>query len=113
LRSNGYDIPILGQPADALAALARIDADLLIVTGRMAAGELRALSWALEGTGVEMLVAPSVPQLAKVLDIRPVAGLPLLYVDTHQVAANGFTATPATNSHQLSGANHDSGLPAL
>jgi FlaA1/EpsC-like NDP-sugar epimerase len=79
---NGWELPVIGEPDDAYEALARSDADLLIVTGPSAPGRLRRLAWQLEGTGVDVMVAPTVGQLpGPQLDVRPVAGLPLLYVD--------------------------------
>jgi FlaA1/EpsC-like NDP-sugar epimerase len=78
----GRELPVIGDPDDAYRALARSDADLLIVTGPYAPGRLRRLAWQLEGTGVDVLVAPTVGQLpGPQHDVRPVAGLPLLYVD--------------------------------
>jgi FlaA1/EpsC-like NDP-sugar epimerase len=75
-------LPVVGTPDDALAVLARSDADLLVITGALAPGSLRRLTWQLEGTGVDVMVAPTAAHLAgPELDVRPVAGLPLLYVD--------------------------------
>lgn len=64
-------------------ALAQTQAETLIVTGGVAQGQLRDIAWMLEGTGIELLVTPT-PADADGLraEIRPVAGLPLLYVDT-------------------------------
>jgi exopolysaccharide biosynthesis polyprenyl glycosylphosphotransferase len=43
---------------------------------------LRHLSWELEGTGVDLVVAPALTDVAGPrINIRPVAGLPLLHVD--------------------------------
>jgi exopolysaccharide biosynthesis polyprenyl glycosylphosphotransferase len=43
---------------------------------------LRRLAWQLEGTGVQLIVAPAVTQVAGPrIVIRPIAGLPLLQVD--------------------------------
>jgi len=70
------------HPLAVSAALARSRAETLIVTGGLAQGRLRDIAWLLEGTGVELLVTPT-PADAEVLrsEIRPVAGLPLLYLD--------------------------------
>jgi hypothetical protein len=64
-------------------ALAQTQAETLIVTGGVVQGQLREIAWMLEGTGIELLVTPT-PADAHGLraEIRPVAGLPLLYVDT-------------------------------
>jgi len=70
------------HPLAVSAALARRRAETLIVTGGLAQGRLRDIAWLLEGTGVELLVTPT-PADAEDLrsEIRPVAGLPLLYLD--------------------------------
>ena len=45
-------------------------------------GQLRRLSWALEGTGIELLVAPSLTDVAGPrIVVRPVQGLPLLHIE--------------------------------
>jgi CoA-binding domain len=74
---------VTGDPAPAVAAaLARSGAEAVIVTGGLARGQLRAIAWRLEGTGVELLVMPAPGDLEGLrAEIRPVAGLPLLYVD--------------------------------
>jgi FlaA1/EpsC-like NDP-sugar epimerase len=65
-----------------LDTVGRTRADMVVITGGLASGELRRLTWQLQGTGVAVMVVPTVAQLAgPQLDIRPVAGLPLLYVD--------------------------------
>ncbi len=67
---------------DVTAALANTRAEVLVVTGGLARGKLRDLAWALEGTGVELLVTPGPAEMEGLrTEIRPVAGLPLLYLD--------------------------------
>jgi FlaA1/EpsC-like NDP-sugar epimerase len=91
----------LDDVPDVLRTLTATDADLLIVTGGMTGSALRKLTWRLEGTGVAVMVAPTVAGLAgPQLDVRPVAGLPLLYVDhaslglTPVTKGGGRTADP-------------------
>ncbi len=58
-------------------------ADTVVVTGSsvLTGAELRRLSWDLEGTGIRLLIAPGVTELAGPrLVIRPIGGLPLLDV---------------------------------
>jgi FlaA1/EpsC-like NDP-sugar epimerase len=82
LRFRDGQLPVVGSPHAAVEALTRTGADLLIVTGASAPGSLRQLTWQLEGTGVDVMVAPTAAHLAgPQLDMRPVAGLPLFYVD--------------------------------
>jgi exopolysaccharide biosynthesis polyprenyl glycosylphosphotransferase len=61
----------------------RAAADTVVVAGSglLSGLELRRLSWDLEGTGLRLLVAPGVTELAGPrLVIRPIGGLPLLDV---------------------------------
>jgi exopolysaccharide biosynthesis polyprenyl glycosylphosphotransferase len=63
---------------------ARLGADTIAVTSasETAAQYLRELSWQLEGTGIELLVAPGLIEVAGPrLHIRPFEGLPLLSVE--------------------------------
>jgi FlaA1/EpsC-like NDP-sugar epimerase len=64
------------------AGLARTQAEVLVVTGGLARGQLRDVAWALEGTGIELLVTPAPAEMEGLrTEIRPIAGLPLLYLD--------------------------------
>ncbi len=77
-------VPVLGDPAGVVAALRVTGADTVAVTAWSTLGpaELRRLSWELEGSGVDLVVAPSVTDIAGPrISIRPVAGLPLLHVE--------------------------------
>jgi exopolysaccharide biosynthesis polyprenyl glycosylphosphotransferase len=62
----------------------RLRADTIAVASGDALGRagLKRLSWRLEGTGIKLLVAPNVADVAgpRIL-IRPVAGLPLLHIE--------------------------------
>jgi len=62
-----------------------VGADTVAVCGSASAepGELRRLAWQLEGTGVDLVVAPQLTDIAGPrVHIRPVEGLPLLYVES-------------------------------
>ncbi len=49
-------------------------------------GALRALSWRLEGTGIQLVVAPAVTDIAGPrIVVRPVQGLPLLIIEDPQM----------------------------
>ncbi len=77
-------VPVLGTSRQVLAALHLADADTVAVGAWSDYNqqELRELSWALEGTGVDLVVAPSFTDIAGPrIHIRPVAGLPLLHVE--------------------------------
>jgi exopolysaccharide biosynthesis polyprenyl glycosylphosphotransferase len=61
-----------------------VGADTVAVCGSASAepGELRRLAWQLEGTGVDLIVAPQLTDIAGPrVHVRPVEGLPLLYVE--------------------------------
>jgi FlaA1/EpsC-like NDP-sugar epimerase len=79
----GGRVPVLGGTGtDAvLGALERSGADTVILTGSLALGRVRTLAWQLEGSGVDLFVLPSMAEGAAHLDVRPVAGLPLVFVD--------------------------------
>ncbi|HEX5367591.1 MAG TPA: sugar transferase [Acidimicrobiales bacterium] len=72
-----------GAPGEAaLDAMSRARADLLAVAGGTSPAEVRALAWALEGTGAELLIAPAVPDLAQQrVVVQPVGGAVLLRVE--------------------------------
>ena len=77
------DLPVGGLD-DVVAMADRLGADTIAVTSasETAAQYLRQLSWQLEGTGIELLVAPGLIEVAGPrLHIRPFEGLPLLAVE--------------------------------
>jgi exopolysaccharide biosynthesis polyprenyl glycosylphosphotransferase len=69
---------------DVVALVRELGADTIAVCGSASTepGELRRLAWQLEGTGVDLVVAPQLTDIAGPrVHIRPVEGLPLLYVE--------------------------------
>ncbi|MCZ2804093.1 sugar transferase [Modestobacter sp. VKM Ac-2983] len=76
-------LPVAGLD-DVVELADRVGADTIAVTSasETASQYLRALSWQLEGTGLELLVAPGLVEVAGPrLHIRPFDGLPLLSVE--------------------------------
>ncbi|MCA0144567.1 sugar transferase [Blastococcus sp. LR1] len=76
-------VPVGGLD-DVLLLAESHDADTIAVTSasETAAQYLRQLSWQLEGTGIELLVAPGLIEVAGPrLHIRPFEGLPLLSIE--------------------------------
>ena len=76
-------VPVGGLD-DVVEMAARLGADTIAVTSasETAAQYLRQLSWQLEGSGIELLVAPGLIEVAGPrLHIRPFEGLPLLSVE--------------------------------
>ena len=77
-------VPVLGPSSSVIDALRRTDADTVAVGAwsDFSQVDLRRLSWQLEGSGVALVVAPSLTDIAGPrIHIRPVAGLPLLHVE--------------------------------
>jgi exopolysaccharide biosynthesis polyprenyl glycosylphosphotransferase len=76
-------VPVGGLD-DVVEIAGRLGADTIAVTSasETAAQYLRQLSWQLEGTGIELLVAPGLIEVAGPrLHIRPLEGLPLLSIE--------------------------------
>ena len=85
--SSVEGVPVLGRPEDVLPVLQVSQADTVVLTAWSDVGqdELRRLSWDLEGTGVQLLVAPRLAEIAiPRLHIRTLGGLALLDVDEPQ-----------------------------
>jgi len=81
---DGLPVPVMGGLTDVHRALVVAGADTVAVTASPGLhGEaLRRLSYELEGTGVDLLVAPALTNVSGTrISIRPVAGLPLLHLD--------------------------------
>jgi exopolysaccharide biosynthesis polyprenyl glycosylphosphotransferase len=77
-------VPVVGTDGTVLEALRETGADTIAVGAwsDLSQSDLRRLSWQLEGTGVTLVVAPSLTDIAGPrIHIRPVAGLPLLHVE--------------------------------
>lgn len=77
-------VPVMGGSTDVISTLRRTGADTIAVGAwsDFSQSDLRRLSWELEGSGVDLVVAPSVTDVAGPrIHIRPVSGLPLLHVE--------------------------------
>jgi hypothetical protein len=76
--------PPVDRAALITRSLTRTGAETVIVSGGLEHGQLQRLAWVLEGTGIVLLVtaAPADMQELTVTRMRPVAGLPLLHLDT-------------------------------
>ena len=77
-------MPVVGTSATVIEALKKTSADTVAVGAwsDFNQSDLRRLSWELEGSGVALVVAPSLTDIAGPrIHIRPVAGLPLLHVE--------------------------------
>ncbi len=82
-----FPVPLLGRVEDTREVCDRLAADTVIVArgGFESARELRRVAWQLEGTSVDLVVVPSLTDVAGPrIHMRPVAGLPLLHVEQPQ-----------------------------
>lgn len=82
-------ITVYGTPGTVLEALVLTQCDVVAIAGDSALppGALRTLAWQLEGSGVDLVVAPALTDVAGPrIAIRPVSGLPLLYVEEPQLS---------------------------
>ena len=76
-------VPVLGNAVEAATVAAQCNVDTIIVCGdgALTSEELKALSWALEGSGVDLFLAPSVTEMASPrLTIRPLGDRVLLQI---------------------------------
>lgn len=76
-------VPVLAGTREVLPAVTRLRADTVLISAwsDVAPEELRQLTWDLEGTGVELLVAPRLTGVtAPRLHVRTVSGTPLVHV---------------------------------
>jgi exopolysaccharide biosynthesis polyprenyl glycosylphosphotransferase len=94
--ARGMDTPVpVYAGRDVLALVREVGADTIAVCGSASAepGELRRLAWQLEGTGVDLVVAPQLTDIAGPrVHIRPIEGLPLLHVEEPTLSGLGWLA---------------------
>jgi exopolysaccharide biosynthesis polyprenyl glycosylphosphotransferase len=86
---RGSSVPVLGGLTSVTRALRDVDADTVAVAaGPGISGEaLRRLSYDLEGTDIDLLVAPALTSITGTrVQIRPMAGLPLLHLDEPELS---------------------------
>lgn len=77
-------VPVVGSFRTIADAAEDVGADTVAVTasGGMTSPWLRRVGWLLEGTGVDLVVAPALTDVAGPrIHTRPVAGLPLIHVE--------------------------------
>jgi exopolysaccharide biosynthesis polyprenyl glycosylphosphotransferase len=92
--TRGIETPIpIFTGRDVLSLVREVGADTIAVCGSASAepGELRRLAWQLEGTGVDLVVAPQLTDIAGPrVHIRPIEGLPLLHVEEPTLSGPGW-----------------------
>ncbi|WP_264176419.1 sugar transferase [Agilicoccus flavus] len=82
--SSIEDVPVLGSPTDAVAAVDLCDAETVVVTSHpeLAGKALRRLAWALEDRGVELVVSTGLLDVAGPrLSIRQSTDMSLLHIE--------------------------------
>lgn len=87
LRVNGFEVPIIGDEMQALAAVKQCGADTVAVTGTEHFGVdgIRRLLWELEAQDVDLVVSPGVIDVAgQRLVMRPLSGYPLIHIEKPQ-----------------------------
>ncbi len=78
-------IPVLGTTTEALAAVEAVNADVIVFAdGAFASShDLRRTMWDLESHAVQAIVVPSLTDVSSErLKVRPVAGLPLVHLES-------------------------------
>jgi exopolysaccharide biosynthesis polyprenyl glycosylphosphotransferase len=94
--ARGIETPVpVYAGRDVLSLVREVGADTIAVCGSASAepGELRRLAWQLEGTGVDLVVAPQLTDIAGPrVHIRPIEGLPLLHVEEPTLSGLGWLA---------------------
>ncbi len=87
-----FDVPVLGTVEETRRMCREVGADTVLVArgGDETSAQVRRIAWALEGSGIDLVVVPSVTDVAAPrMHMRPVAGLPLLHVEQPQADEAG------------------------
>ena len=90
-----FPVPVLGDAQHIRGLCREAGADTVLVTrgGFETARELRKVAWDLEGSSIQLVVVPSVNEVAgSRIHMRPVAGLPLLHLEQPQAGEAGGLA---------------------
>ena len=77
-------VPVVGSFRSVLGSAVTVGADTVAVTasGELTASRLRRLGWQLEGTDLDLVLAPALTDVAGPrIHTKPVAGLPLIHVE--------------------------------
>lgn len=96
----GTTVPIVGVVDEIDRALAASGADTVAVTstGDLPPGKLKQISWSLESGRQHLVLAPSITDIAGPrIHSRPVAGLPLIHVETPRFSSGQRFAKRTTD----------------
>jgi len=97
---DGFGIPVLGSLGDITRRIAdeRVDTVAVAASGEMSADVLRRIGWDLEGTGVALVVAPALTNIAgNRIHVQPVSGLALLHIEEPRLPRGGQIAKQVTD----------------
>ena len=86
------NIPVVGSFRHIVEAAEAICADTVAVTGssELTSRRLRRLGWQMEGTGIDLVLAPTLTDVAGPrIHTRPLAGLPLMHVESPEFRGIG------------------------
>jgi exopolysaccharide biosynthesis polyprenyl glycosylphosphotransferase len=89
LHVGDRQVPVVSTLSDIATVARRVEADTIAVTNAsgITSQVVRRLAWQLEGSDVDLVVAPALTNVAGPrISIRPVAGLPLLHVEEPEIA---------------------------
>jgi exopolysaccharide biosynthesis polyprenyl glycosylphosphotransferase len=95
---DGEELPVLGGTDNLLGLVRSSGAEALLVADRSSldVDSLRQLAWGLEGTGISLLVAPEVTDIAGPLtEVRPMSSLPVLAVDEPELGGARYVVKEA------------------
>jgi exopolysaccharide biosynthesis polyprenyl glycosylphosphotransferase len=94
------DIPVLGVINDSVEIAQRVGAEYVLLTGNddLSLSESRHLGWEMEGTGIGLIVAPAIMDIAgpRVM-MSPVEGLPLMHVDPAEFSGSKYIVKSAAD----------------
>ncbi len=95
VEADALPVPCLGGVEDTRRVCREIGADTVLVArgGYSSSADLRRIAWDLEGSDIDLVVVPSLTDVAGPrIHMRPVAGLPLLHVEGPQAGRAGGLA---------------------
>ena len=87
VEATDHGVPVVGRTTDAAEAVIASRADIIVFAEGAfpTAAEFRRIAWDLEGHPVSMVVVPSLSDISSGrITMRPVGGLPLVYVEQPQ-----------------------------
>ena len=97
---DSLGVPDLGELTDPVAQARSVGAEFIVIAGggAMSLRESRQLGWALEGTEIGLIIAPSLMDVAGPrIRMSPIAGLRLMHVDAPRFEGSRYWTKSATD----------------